>query len=624
MRCASVRFSVLLLFLLLFGGSFCLAEKSLPAREEFEKAVAALGEGQATLARNSLTSLRETLMASRETDDETLLLADTEYALARIAGLQGDYYAAYDLYSSAYVWYKGIRGETDRAALDARLKIIQLQTEHLEMEEQALREASKLCAMNMPGPYRALAMIFRFQLHLRMNNRVGVEETLPVLLEYAESAAEPDNQNEQEASSAVLGKYRSADPSRLSNLILSDYYTETGQSGQALACAEKALRLTQNDPYAQATDQIEALLRIGFVHLFFYGETVNNPWMNEAIDLAEKSWMNRSELAYIYTLAGQMAGEAGNHALCLEYLTKALAVSEHTAGENHPMTADICLLLSPCYRLKGDYQNALAFCERSVRIQLAYLKDDTAMLGSSYNHLANCLADTGDYRGAVSALEKSVSIYRRLGNDLQVAIAERNLALVLNNILLDHEQAMNHLRTALALAERLDQNHCPDTLAAIYILTSGLFTPEDEEYSHIGDYMEKARVCLENAATNVDDIRADYHYLTGLDFMRSGQYQEAFEHLIETKRLYETLYEQETAYPVNIFYDIADCLRLMNDETYGMWYEQAISYANWRMEALRQQGIEDLSYLLSSRDNALSYLREWEDSNDSRQSIHTP
>lgn len=584
------------------------AEK-LSFREYYTQAEEMLLRGDVSGAETAWTELKNRLESGRAGQEETVLLADTEYALAGIAGLSGNYCAAYDGYSSAYIWYRGLLGDQDRRTADARLQLIRLQAERLEMEEQALREAESLMSSGAPGFLKEIAAVLSFEVRLRMNSR---QETKAMLETLRAMAAAPDGAPDRpETEDGFLpGSFRPGDQHLLSCLALSDYFVSMNQPAEALNYAEEALKAAGEADRAE--NRISALMRAGFVRMYFYGETEDNQWISQGVSLAEKAWREGPALANIYALAGETCYSAGSYGPYYDYLSKALAMAEKTAGENHPLTADICLLLSPWYRLQGDYRTALDLCERSVRIQLSFLKDGTAMLGSSYNHLAHCLADVGDSRGAAEALEKSIDIYRALGDGLQAAVAERNLALILNNGLGLHEEALAHLRNALELAERQPRNVHPETLAAIYMLAADILTPEDAEYGSIETWAEEARQCLELAAVNTDEYMANYHELLGRYLMENGRAEEALEHLMDTRALFEAVYGEESSYPVNVFYDIADCLRRLRDSAAADWYARAVSWAEERMAFLSAQGIEDLAYPMSTRDNALHYLREWE------------
>ena len=580
--------------------------------ERFRRAADLFSQGDTAAAETEWTALRGGLRDGRNTPEETALLADTEYALGRIACLRGDYGAAYDLYGSAYVWYKNLFGSTDGRTLDARLRLIRLQAERLEMEEQALRETEDLLSVDVSSPYREIALVLSFEVRLRMNSLQGTQALLPSVQAIAGQEGEPAEETGSARAGAAPGRFRAGDPGRMAALVLADYYLDLDRPDEALSFAELALRLTEADPSARPEDRVGALIRAGFVQTYFRGEAEGRARIDQAVSLAEQAWRPGPDLANVFALAGEMYYGAGVYDRFYEYLSRALSMAEDTVGENHPLTADLCLLLSPWYRMTGDYRQALALCERSVRIQLSYLKDGTAMLGSSYNHLANCLADLGDGEGAAAALEKSIAVYRALDNGLQTAVAERNLALVLNNSLGRHEEALAHYDEAVRLALALPQDCHPETLAAVYMLAADLYRPEDPGYGRIGEYAEKAGQCLAGAASGVKMQLADYHYLLGRYLLEVGQAEEALGHLGETKALFETVYGDETAWPVNIYYDIADCLRQTGDGACAQWYRLAVSWAEKRIEALRAQGSGDVSYPLSTRDNALHFLGETE------------
>ena len=577
--------------------------------QAFRQAEDSLRAGRVGEAEEAWTALQAALRSALRTDAETALLADTEFALGRTARLKGDFASAYDWYNSAFVWYKSLYGEQDARTLDARLHLILLMGEYLEMEEQALREARSVLLLDPPPLYRDLARIFAFDLYLRMNSLPGTEALLPDVRALAD-ADTPEDPGDERA--AVLGYFRPGDPRRLACQVLGDYYTDLNRPEEALAFYQLALQLTGGDSCAREEDRIESLLRVGFVYLYFSGDAAGVPWIDRALALAESAWPEGAELAYVCALAGEMYRRAGDWDRFGAYLARALALAESAAGENSALTADICLLYVPWHRMMGDYSRALSLCERSLRIQLSLLKDDTAILASTYNRLAHCRTDTGDYTGAVEALEKAVVLYRALGSGLQEAVAQRNLALILNNQLARHDEALACLRAALALAGEQPQDLYPETLAAVYMLTAEILLPGDPEYGQIGEYTEKAGLCLQNAAAGAEESLANYHYLTARYLTGSGQYPEARDHLLAALTLFETLYGSEEAFPVNLYYEIADCLRLMKDGAAAEWYRKAVTYAENRMALLQSQGIGSLDYLLSTRDNARHYLREWE------------
>ncbi|MEW5936344.1 MAG: tetratricopeptide repeat protein [Candidatus Thermoplasmatota archaeon] len=108
--------------------------------------------------------------------------------------------------------------------------------------------------------------------------------------------------------------------------------------------------------------------------------------------------------------------------------------------------------LGMCYWHKGDYDEALGFFGKSLRI--AEKVGDERGLAAAYNNLGNVLYHKGEYDKALGFYEKSVGITMKIGDQRLIAGTHSNIGGVLSNIG-EYDRALEFFEKGLRISERI-------------------------------------------------------------------------------------------------------------------------------------------------------------------------
>lgn len=618
-------FVLLLLLSILLVSSGCSRQYIAPTSnfsEQFNIALDLLNTKDYSGAKESFTALLDELEQVDRDSNIIKLLADTEFAAGAIEQTLYNYEDAYDHFMSAEIYYRDLLGTESPEYLICMLRMIDLEAEYLDKQEQALRELMWIIDTGTPSPYYEITQCRYVDLLMAMDNRSGTEENLPPIYDIANSYRE--NQTEilssiRNGENVVLKDsfpismfgYSVSDIYLYAFRTLFNYYIKMNDPDKAIGLCHQALEVIESDLDFESAAWIDWKERLGFAYLYFKGEAYGNTYLEDVKNYIDSNYPEGPDMADCYVSLGEMYLSLGQYDILYDYLSSALEIAIDTVGETNDLTASIYVLFEPYYNFTGDYQKAVWCCERAVDIKKAILKDNTFSLGNCYNTLANSYATVGEYENAIDAFNEAVRIFEYLGDDLQLAVTKRNMALIQNNSLHQHYSALKNAREAISLIEHMDTDYYGSTISAIYTNMVAILETSDWDYRYIEDYLDIAYAHLENAIGNTDEYVASYYYYRGQYYYDVHLYRNAAECFSETEALFSNIYSEEKYYPVNIFFDIGKCYYGIRENDLAINYlNKAVEYADERLSLYRNQGIGDTSYLTSTRSIAMNYLNE--------------
>ena len=588
---------------------------------QYDKAVGLMADKKYDEAEEAFGELSETLENDvNQTKKVKELKADVEYALGKKCLNVGDYQKAYDYYLGSYVYYKELLGTSADKTIDAQIQQASIAADYLGRDEQTLTDFEEIYEEVKEPKYKNIALCFLTQIYINMDNGEETESYIDFVKAVTDSIPLDDNEkiknllsekgkHQDTHMAGVLGRIVPIDQYLSSYYVLGSYYIEYDEPDKAIEMYQNALDLIENSGYDNREELLKLYERLGFVYLYFKGETETNEYLNKVIALSEELYPKGIEQAGVYIDVSEMYLRLGDYDKFGQHLDKAVDEIETVAGKNHWMIALSKGLLSQYYRKIGEYQQAIDCCEEAIEILKNILEEDRDSLGSAYNNLAGCYSEAGYKQEAIEAFQKSIEIYRLFNNDLQVAVAERNIALIYNNSFHDHAQALLYARDAISLVENMDQSYYGGTIAAIYMVMADILYPTDYDYSNVEDYSEKAYQCLIKAVGNVDEAMANYHYNLGKYFSDNKRYSEALPHLLSAEELFKDVYKETVLYPVDIFYDIGYCY--YNSDSYSdalLYFKDSVEYDQSHIEHLREQGNYRNDYWLNNQKMSQYYL----------------
>lgn len=565
-------------------------------------------------AEKKLQDLSE-MLDQIEVESEKLvsLKGDVEYALGEISYVKCDYRAAYDYYNSAYAYYKGLNDGTDMQ-MDCRLQLAFLEDSYLGRSEHALAEYVDIYEHSTMPKYRDVALCSLFSLYVSMDSRLKVEQYLDLVKNIVDDLPITNIEElhvlfggDEKAlkREAALGRILDSDRFLDAYKTLAYYYRKIDEPEMAIKMLENALTLVNIIDENDNANKISIFKNLAFVYMYFNGDA-SNEYIKKAKSIIDETYLSSYARASAYVSISESFLMVGDYEGFKDCLNQAIEIIEDSVGTNHEIVALAKVLLSQYYRMIGEYQLAIKSCEESVEIYKNLLSEN---IGAAYNNLANCYSMGKDYEKGIEAYLKAIEIYKELNNDQQVAVAERNIALIYNNTFHNHELALKYANEAIDLIDSMDKAYYGGTYAAIYMVMADILEPSDEQYGMIEQYSEKAYQCLQNAIGNVDEAMGNYHYNLGNYLYDRDRCLEALDHLLSAEELFKKVYVEINLYPVDILGDIASCYFRMGFYDNALdYYEKSVDYNAKHATMLRKQGINQTSYWDSQKQKAINEI----------------
>ena len=559
-------------------------------------------------ARESLNALKESI-GDDAGKEASFMRAEADYALGRVCNLLGDSDEAYDFYNSAYVYYRDILGPDDPRTADARLQLA-----FLSNTRNAVRYADETENSNTDQLYKNIAYCLSAENYYKLDNKKEADKYLGKLDTFANVSEAADVESagrlygESFEIASALGRLTMVDRYREALESKASYLNGEDRIDEAISAYEEELTTLGADMKSEIR-KADILSELAALKMQHEGKAEDNEYIEAALSQNEKIYKEGKGIAALFVILAEKHYTLGNYTEFYNYLTKAKSLVENESGKYDRMNALIDLRLAAYYTLQGDHAEAVSYAEESLDIYKALVLDDSAAIGSAYNILANSYTAMGQTDKQLETYEKSEETYRQLGRDIELASTLRNHALITNNTFRRHEEAMKLAREAIAIVEEEDHDNESKTIAAIYMVMADIVTPSDPEYGKIEEYCKKAYSCLQNAVGNTDEYFANYYYNYGNYLKDNMRYEEALSQLSECERLFGKIYDETWKYPVDVLFDMGQCLYYTEDYPAAKeMLERAISYEDQAIENVANPGW--CRYLEQNRSSAEWYLSQ--------------
>ncbi|CAF4035659.1 unnamed protein product, partial [Rotaria magnacalcarata] len=149
-------------------------------------------------------------------------------------------------------------------------------------------------------------------------------------------------------------------------------------------------------------------------------------------------------------------------------LLEAVSISELNLKEILTSIGPLYNGIATVYRSMGDYSNALAYLEKTLEIQQAYVPSDHSSLTSTYNNVAAVYQSMGKYANALSYFKKALQIQQKFLPDDILALSNtyNNMGAVYQSME-DYQTALSCYEKILETREKILPPNHPD-LAATY------------------------------------------------------------------------------------------------------------------------------------------------------------
>lgn len=157
------------------------------------------------------------------------------------------------------------------------------------------------------------------------------------------------------------------------------------------------------------------------------------------LDKAEKLYnilleqtVDESAKAHYYNQLGYIKGDQGDYQQAILYYEKGLKIKQKIFPSNHPSLATSCNNIASVYYHVKEYPKALSFYEAALKIMQATLYSYHPDFAVSYNNIGEVYRNMGEYSKAFSFYEKALKIREKTlpTNHPLLAISCNNIGLL--------------------------------------------------------------------------------------------------------------------------------------------------------------------------------------------------
>ena len=272
---------------------------------------------------------------------------------------------------------------------------------------------------------------------------------------------------------------------------------ETGNYGQALIFAQKAVEMAENCFGTEQPETAAAYNILGLVYCYMGNYDTALISLGKALDIREKvlgpddldTAITYNDMAVVY----DYKGDYGN---ALKYDQKALEIREEKLGTEHPDTARSYGNIALVYLDMGNFEKALEFHNKALIIRETVLGTEHPDTATSYNNIGGVYKAMNNYTQALKFYNKALAIREAvLGTEHpDTANSYNNIGVVYKGMG-NYTQALKIYDKAQAIFETVLGTEHPDT-ATLYNNIAYVYL-EIDDYGHAQDYAHKAERILE-------------------------------------------------------------------------------------------------------------------------------
>ena len=327
------------------------------------------------------------------------------------------------------------------------------------------------------------------------------------------------------------------------------------------------------------------LLRIG---QFNKAEELYTVLLEQAPDEGDKT--------HYYNQLGIVKMQQGDYEKALWYYKKSLKIKQKTLLQNHPDLAASYNNIGGVYVHTGQYSKALSSYEKSLQIEQKTLPPSYPHLAISYNNIGEVYRNTGEYSKAFSFYEKSLEIRQKTlpSNHPDLAQSYNNIGGVYV-IMGEYSKALSFYEKTREICEKtLPSNH-PD-LAQSYNNIGGV-------YINMGEYLkallfyEKTREIFEKTLpSNHSDLAISYSNIGGV-YVNMGEHSKALSFYEKTREIFEKSLPSNHSYLATSYNNIGEVYRNMGE------YSKALSFYEKALEILQKTLPSNHPHLAPSYNN---------------------
>ena len=308
---------------------------------------------------------------------------------------------------------------------------------------------------------------------------------------------------------------------------------------------QEVINLSSQGKYLIADQKLTALYR-DFKETSCQDSKLEKELLEELSDLSIKMIKNElseyyaekyrqkygnSELAkaHSYHLLGTTYKNKGNYNHALEYYQKALKIYLAKLGDSHPNIATNYTNIGMVYSEKGNYNCALEYYKKSLKIKLSRLGDNHLNVAHNYHDIGKIYHVKRDYDRALEYYQKALKIRLNKLGDKHPSVAHvYNSIGVLYSEKENYNRALEYYQKALKIRlNRLGENH--PYVASSYNNIGNVYNVKGDSDRALEYHKKSLKIMLNNLGENHPDVSANYNNI-GNVYNVKGDYNRALEY----------------------------------------------------------------------------------------------
>ena len=232
--------------------------------------------------------------------------------------------------------------------------------------------------------------------------------------------------------------------------------------------------------------------------------------------------------AYIYHNIGDGLKQLADFDKALVYYEKSLKIKEEILGEGHPSTATTYNNIAVVYDAQGNYGEALEFYRKDLEIREKVLGLEHPSTATTYNNIAGVYKAQGNYGEALEFNRKALVIREKvLGLEHPDTAATYNNIAVVYKAQGNYGEALEFYRKALVIREKVLGLEHPSTATTYNNIA--LVYESQGNYGKALEFLRKALVIREKVLGLEHPDTATTYNNIALVYKAQGNYGEALE-----------------------------------------------------------------------------------------------
>ena len=329
-------------------------------------------------------------------------------------------------------------------------------------------------------------------------------------------------------------------------------------------------------------------------------------------------------VAVAYNNIGDLYIIKGDYNNALAYFQKSLDLWQQSYSEEESNVATYYNNIGSVYSELGNYSEALSYYQKALEIWKRYYGENDPLIAKFYNNIGAAYNDLRDYNNALEYHRKALNILEEVYKDdtPELASSYNNIGVTYHN-LNSYVKAMNYYEEALKIYKKLYGEKHP-TNATFYNNIGkvwddfGDYANKPEYYTNALSYYLKAiNISKRIYGDNHIELATPYNNL-GVIYNKLGNYVKALKNhqkALEIERLYYGENHPDIASSYNniaeVYYDSGN-------------YTKALEYYQKALDVIQKlSGNYDLAiaecymnmglsyYMLNDNENAIDYLQKF-------------